>query len=74
MRQVPETQPSPVVSFRTVRVEMTRLPASRGSALVEVPRQTAFVIRNVLPSCVHVRLCERVWSAVNAAETSAVCG
>jgi hypothetical protein len=32
----------------------------RGSALVDVPRHTAFVIRNVLPSDVQVRLCDRV--------------
>jgi hypothetical protein len=74
VRQVPDIQPSPVVSFTTVREEMTRLPASRGSLLVAVPRQTAFVIRNVFPFRVHVRLCERAWSAVNEADTSCVDG
>jgi hypothetical protein len=42
--------------------------------LVDVPRQTAFVIRNVFPPRVQVRLCERTWSAVNDAETSCVEG
>ena len=60
LRHVPVSQPSPVVSLTTVRVEMTTLPARRASALVEVPRQTAFVMRNVLPLLVQVRLCERV--------------
>ena len=56
LRQVPVSQPSPVVSLTTVRVEMTTFPARRASALVEVPRQTAFVIRNVLPLLVQVWL------------------
>ncbi len=43
VRQVPESQPSPVVSFSTAWVAMTTVPASRGSELVDVPRQTAFV-------------------------------
>src|SRR5512132_650193 len=60
LRHVPVSQPSPVVSLTTARVEMTTLPARRTSALVEVPRQTAFVMRNVLPPLVQVRLCERV--------------
>src|ERR671925_426976 len=53
---------------------MTTVPASLGSELVEVPRQTAFVTRNVFPPTVHVRVCIRVWVAVKAAETSDVHG
>jgi hypothetical protein len=56
VRQVPDIQPSPVVSFTTVREVMTRFPARRGSVLVDVPRQTAFVMRNVFPFRVQVRL------------------
>ena len=50
VRHVPVAQPSPVVSFSTVRVVMTRFPDSRASALVDVPRQVAFVTRNTFPS------------------------
>ena len=72
VRQVPETQPSPVVSFSTACVVITSLPASRASELVEVPRQTEFVTRNAFPSSLQVRVCIRVCVAVNAAETSEV--
>jgi hypothetical protein len=56
VRQVPDSHPSPVVSFTTVRVAIVRLPASRGSSLDEVPRQIAFVMRKVFPPRVQVRL------------------
>jgi hypothetical protein len=74
VRQVPETQPSPVVSFSTACDVMMTVPANRGSPLADVPRQTAFVTRKVFPPSVHVRVCMRVWVALKAAETSAVCG
>jgi hypothetical protein len=72
VRQVPEAQPSPVVSFSTVRILTTSAPARRGSELVDVPRQVAFVMRKVFPSTSQVRVDIRVWFAVNAADTSEV--
>jgi hypothetical protein len=73
-RHVPVSQPSPVVSFTTVCVAITMVPPRRGSELVAVPRQVAFVMRNVSPPVVQVRLCERTWFAPNAVETSDVWG
>src|SRR6186997_722414 len=45
VRHVPVAQPSPVVSFNTACVVMLTTPDSRGSVLVAVPRQAAFVMR-----------------------------
>jgi hypothetical protein len=57
VRHVPVAQPSPVVSFSTVCVVTMSIPANRDSVLVDVPRQVAFVTRNMFPSCVQVRVC-----------------
>ena len=50
VRHVPVAQPSPVVSFSTGVRRDESIPANRVSVLVDVPRQVAFVTRNMFPS------------------------
>ena len=71
---VPLSHPSPLATLTTERVRSVSLPARRGSVLVDVPRQTVFVMRNMTPSCpAHVRELVRAAVAVKVAATSAVC-
>ena len=74
VRQVPVSQPSPVVTFTTARVRRTSWPERRGSVLVDIPRQTLFWMLKTTPfSPWHVRDVNRVNPAVNVAATSDVC-
>ena len=71
----PFSQPSPVATLTTERVRSTSAPFSRGSVLVAVPRQTAFVILSVAPPApVQVRVDVLVAVAENVAPTSEVAG